>query len=429
MPEDMEFYVSPEFADTVGPGTVVTFVVAGKERIQSGILLKAVGQIISGGLTAVAEVASPVAETPEKDDASTGGGETLEGCVDLTSPPRTVSSFTVQDDPVAADPVKEGVSEKAAEKKDSPVSKSGISFGSRGPELVGVEGEVAVSDELPADADDAVPPKPPGVVVMSKEDFYELLQTIDVNDPANQMPSEPLTREEAVKQEADGALTYSGAQIYIVNLAPGQLVLSDIGVRMRFGDAYDLSRVPAVALKSSSDLFEAIANNLVKFITRDEMMKISKKTERRLEQASSRMDGIEVYDSADDVYDDIWEGDDDDRQGPQRRKRFSRGANYRSERYDDEVDVLSRASVNRTPKRFRDVRSIDILAEGENELDIIDRDVRRREGELGDGDEPRRAIDEEYDDDYGFASSRGSNPPAGRKEDGREHVVVARRDF
>jgi hypothetical protein len=465
---DMEIYTSPEIAEKIQEGSVVTISVSGKKQVGNGWLISGSGQIVQSPRDTADRLAHPVvagdseyeeqidlvghvevdmskaissfsssgeqpAESSEKEQKQPVDTPVKEKQVETSLPPATQKKLADNPEQFAH---KENGEPEQLELDfgfTDPPKPGGVakpSFGERGPQLIGMDPELEL--EVPDASEEEkleMPTSPLVKGISSVEEFYKFLEGVNEDDPAANAPQRPVSRAEAVAMEHEGALT-AGPQMYIVNTSGGQLVLSDIDIRMRYGDSYNLSRVPAARLKRSSDLFEAIQNNLVKFVTPEEAIKSSRNTERRLMRMEQDIGGVEVYDNTDDIYDDIEFGgpdpDYDDR--PRRRvsgrsrsrhpddpmprfdvepqvrqarempesRSFRRGIKSRSrhpggyddyyddydEGYDDpSVGRLRRASV-RPPRRFRDMGDVDVLRDDRGEMDMIFEGVEQREMEI-----------------------------------------------
>ena len=481
--EDVEIYVPPEIASKLEPGSVMTLEVGDRQAVGKGWLIRGSGTVqkaekeqgegktgdrletpvVAGDLEYEAQLdlvgsvgnvdvskkvlsfqaRDAATAPPEKSSSAESGTEQrrdeIAERIETSLPPETQKKLAEHPEQFIHREKAPEQLELGLEFESDPVLSSkpeGIpkpSFGERGPQLIGMDPE-----EKPRVEEGAVDEKPEQAGafqsqgICSVEEFYKFLEGVDENDPAAQVSQRPLGRSEAVAMEKEGMLR-AGPQMFIANMSGGQLVLPDIDVRMRFGDSYNLARIPSAKLKRSSDLFEAIQKGLVKFVTSQEASDRLKKTERRLLRMEQDIGGVEVYDHADDVYDDIGFGepgdeyDYDDRPRrhessksrsrhpddpmprfdvePRVRKaqelpesrEFRRGIRSRSRRgrysddyyddYDDgygdpNVGRLRRASVNRAPRRFREMGDMDVLHDDRGEMDAIFEGVEQREAEI-----------------------------------------------
>jgi len=356
----MEFMVPEHIFDAICKGMVISCEVVSKKKSEDGFIIESDGIIFSNdGITEDATltdvetvtVASPVKEERAIEEVGVVSAEPEDGLIDLSG----------------AAPE----SELQSPKSESDQAKPKLSFGKRGPQFAGME-----------DPDSQIPDEPEENVnlerriISSTKELVEFLNGIDPSDPKYAEPEEPVDRDTAVQMDAQlsGGI---GADIYIKNVSSGQLVLSDIDVRIRYGDVHNMSRVSPIKLKNSSDLFEAINCKLIEFVNPEEAKKINLSNSKRLAKKEAEINGIEVYDSADDVLDEIEDSYDDHderfaehdfRRGitsksTSRRRRQSR--NYYDE-HDDYIDDLVDASVNQVPGRLQNVTPYDILKDMSN---------------------------------------------------------------
>ena len=189
--------------------------------------------------------------------------------------------------------------------------------------------------------------------IVDVDGFYRFLDTIDYDPQALQKEEKRMSRSDAVKAEIEGGIG-SGVSMYIVNVCGAQLVIEDLGIRLLRGSGYNLGSIPAAKLKASTHLFEALNAGQVKFVSREISDKARLRATKRQEQITKGDAGRDVYDKADDVYDEIEDG------------------------------AVDAAAVNAVPQHLRTAASMDVEGdeEYETELDVIQGDVEARESEL-----------------------------------------------
>jgi hypothetical protein len=240
-------------------------------------------------------------------------------------------------------------------------------------------------------------------VIDNINDLYDTLASMDMSQIENAQNVEGMTveqrRELAVELEKSGKLG-CGFSAYVKNTSGGQLVLSDIDVRIRHGDSYNLGRVSPAKLMDSVELFEAVNMKLLEFIDADTAIALNNATTRRLEKIEEGLNSVDVYDNSDDVYDAINNGGDygdDYEYSDDPMPRMSGTANRRQS--NNPVDNRFRRGINtagkpshsdraavEAPPRFKGIKGENILNGGdEYEFDRIFDGMEQREAEIANG--------------------------------------------
>lgn len=199
--------------------------------------------------------------------------------------------------------------------------------------------------------------------ITDMKSFYEFLNKVEYDPNALQKDEKRMNRTEAVNAEKQGAIG-SGTSMYIVNVCGAQLVIEDLGIRLLRGGGYNLGYIPAEKLKASTHLFEALNAGQIKFAPREVADKASMQAVKRQEQITRGDDPSDIYDKADDVYDEIEDGTVDD------------------------------AAVNAVPQHLRSAASMEIDGDEDytTEFDMIAGDVESRESELQDNPPPAEQV-------------------------------------
>jgi hypothetical protein len=391
--KDIEIWISPELADTVSNGDVMTIVVSDMKKMGSGFLVSGKGAVVNtrDSKSVSEQLNSDIIE----EDRTTEGEVSSFDLSGSASFPENVSSET--DEHTESNTADLGaVDDDSHTIVDSDDSPSGISFGERGPQLI--NGEETPEDT--ADKDDIDSPKevatPRGrKTVGSMSELYdELSKRADVEseiemDLSNVSPD--MRREMAVKLEKEGKIG-CGVDAWVKNKSGGQLHLSDIDVTIRHGDSFNLGRVSPHRIMASTDLFESVSSGLLEFISADAAIKMNIATERRLADLEERIGGIDVYDNSDDVYDAINDSDFDDSFDDDPFPRMDAKANVRKAvNVDDRFrrgirqagkrSGADRAAVE-APGRFRDMEPQNVLADDKYEFDEIFDGIESRESQI-----------------------------------------------
>lgn len=205
----------------------------------------------------------------------------------------------------------------------------------------------------PQPAVQAQPAAPKQPSIMNEEQFYNFLDTVKYDPTVLDMNEKPMSRSEAVKAEKTGSIG-SGVSMYVVNTAGCQLVIDDLNIRLLKDSGFNLGSIPAAKLKASTHLYEALRSGAIKFVSREVADKARMRALKRQEAITRGEDSREIYDKADDVFDEIESGAVDD------------------------------AAVNAVPQHLRSAASIDISGDDdyETELDLIQSAVESREAQF-----------------------------------------------
>jgi len=414
--KEMEFWVSPELAEDIVEGSIMTLSVSSLSKMGSGYLVSADGVIatpsgaVEVGIMEVAQrsqALSDLSGAPAPDSVPIQSFTSPTAVAEVSPPvngPAVEPVAAADPEPIvepAPEPIVEPVPEPIPEPEVPTGAPAGLSFGERGPQLINGE-------ETPKEMDDKAEPvaevavKPGNrKIAMSIKDLYDHLHSLDPELLKKDLSTGPVSRGEAVVLESAGTLG-CGIDAYVKNICGGQLHLSDIDVRIRHGDSYDLSRVSPARLVSSVDLFEAVNGNLLIFIDGEEARAVAIKTERRLASIEDDLHSVDVYDGVDSVYDDI-EGQDeydeyDDldpqmrvsgqsttRQSPSVDNRFRRGIKSASDKARQHPGYDG--AVIETPEKFKNADKINITGKDDGyEFDRIFTAIEHREAEISNSD-------------------------------------------
>ncbi len=391
----IEIWVSPEQALELSSGSVLTVIVSEKEELRGGHLIR--GEAIVGDPSAPEESVKE-ADTPVDSSVNLSGS-----ALDI----KPIQSFALTAESKDLTTESKEVVEKPQESPDPTVELStpdegqeegkepgALSFGERGPQLI--NGEETPESAQPEEQI----PVPPATMkhIDNIQSLYEELEKISANGTEHEYDIAGMSKDErrqlAVKLEKEGRVG-CGFNAYVINKCGGQLVLSDIDIRIRHGDSCNLGRVSPSSLLGSHDLFEAINTGLLKFVDAETATKIGRATERRLAQKEEDIGGIEVYDNSDEVYDSINDSDfgdydyDDDPKPKMNSQANRKKATHFDERFRKGIKSATSERAGRdsaaveAPQRFKGIKGQNVLDGGdEYEFDTIFNDVERRESEI-----------------------------------------------
>jgi len=272
--EKIEIWISPEQAEALSVGSIMTLVITEKKKMGDGYLVSGNGAFVNAGVSiedAPVEASGDLVEDAPS-YVNLSGSHDSKPVSSFAAPAASDSvEATEKEEPIVevAEPASKKIEpiEKEPVEKEEPVKESALAFGERGPQLI--NGEETPRENLAEDksvAEEKAPqPRVDHRIIDNIKDLYNALSKVDTSQieadhDVTDMNAEQ-RRELAVELEKSGKIG-CGFSAYVKNICGGQLVLSDIDVRIRHGDSYNLGRVSPSKLMKSVELFEAVNMNL-----------------------------------------------------------------------------------------------------------------------------------------------------------------------